>query len=51
MVSVLNNDPVPDAVMNGPVKKEMHQLTEGIFETAKYMILKNKKDTAISSAR
>ena len=43
MASVLNNDPVPDSVMNGPVKTEMRQLTEGIFETAKYMILKNKK--------
>jgi len=51
MASVLNNDPVPDSVMNGPVKKELHQLTEGIFETAKYMILKNKKENAISSAR
>jgi phosphoglycerol transferase MdoB-like AlkP superfamily enzyme len=51
MASVLNNDPVPDTVMNGAVKKEMRRLTEGIFETAKYMILKNKKDTAISSAR
>jgi len=51
MASVLNNDPVPDSVMNGPVKKELHQLTEGIFETAKYMILKNKKEDAISSAR
>jgi len=51
MASVLNNDPVPDAVMDGPEKKEMRRLTEGIFETAKYMILKNKKETATSSAR
>ena len=51
MASVLNNDPVPDSVMNGPVKKELRQLTEGIFETAKYMILKNKKEAAMTSAR
>jgi phosphoglycerol transferase MdoB-like AlkP superfamily enzyme len=50
MASVINNDPVPDSVMNGPVKKELRQLTEGIFETAKYMILRNKKDTAIASS-
>jgi phosphoglycerol transferase MdoB-like AlkP superfamily enzyme len=43
MVSTLNNDPVPDSVINGPRKKEFRQLTEGFYETAKYMILKNKK--------
>ena len=43
MVSTLNNDPVPDTVLNGPLKKELRQLTEGYYETAKYMILKNKK--------
>jgi phosphoglycerol transferase MdoB-like AlkP superfamily enzyme len=43
MVSTVNNDPVPDSVINGPRKKELRQLTEGIYETAKYMILKNKK--------
>jgi hypothetical protein len=43
MVSTTNNDPVPDTVLNGPLKKELRQLTEGYYETAKYMILKNKK--------
>jgi len=43
MVSTLNNDPVPDSVINGPLKKELRALTEGYYETAKYMILKNKK--------
>jgi phosphoglycerol transferase MdoB-like AlkP superfamily enzyme len=43
MVSVAGNDPVPDTVSKGPVKQEMEQLTEGIYETAKFMILKNKK--------
>jgi phosphoglycerol transferase MdoB-like AlkP superfamily enzyme len=43
MVSVTGNDPVPDAVAKGPVKKELQQLSEGLYETAKYMLLKNKK--------
>jgi len=43
MVSVVGNDPVPAAVLNGPVKKEMQQLSVGLYETAKYMLLKNKK--------
>ena len=43
MVSVLGNDPVPDAVAKGPVKKELQQLSDGLYETAKYMLLKNKK--------
>jgi len=43
MVSTTNNDPVPDSVLNGSLKKELRQLTEGYYETAKYMILKNKK--------
>ncbi|MDO6432455.1 sulfatase-like hydrolase/transferase [Flavitalea sp. BT771] len=43
MVSTVNNDPVPDSVLNGPRKKELRQLTEGIYQTAKYMILRNKK--------
>ncbi|HEY4207593.1 MAG TPA: sulfatase-like hydrolase/transferase [Puia sp.] len=51
MASVLNNDPVPGPVMNGPVKIEMRRLTEAVFETAKYMILRNKKDTAAASGR
>jgi hypothetical protein len=43
MVSVTGNEPVPDAVAKGPLKKELQQLSEGIYETAKYMLLKNKK--------
>lgn len=43
MVSVTNNDPVPDSVMHGPVKKELESLTEDIYETSRYMLLKNKK--------
>ena len=43
MVSVTGNDPVPADVLNGPLKKEMQQLSTGLYETAKYMLLKNKK--------
>jgi phosphoglycerol transferase MdoB-like AlkP superfamily enzyme len=43
IVSVLNNDPVPASVAQGPVKDGMQHLAEGIYETAKYMLLKNKK--------
>ncbi|HTI08727.1 MAG TPA: sulfatase-like hydrolase/transferase [Puia sp.] len=44
MVSVVGNDPVPDAVEKGPLKKELRQLSDGVYETAKYMLLKNKKN-------
>lgn len=43
MVSVTGNDPVPEDVEKGPLKKELQQLSEGVYETAKYMLLKNKK--------
>jgi phosphoglycerol transferase MdoB-like AlkP superfamily enzyme len=43
MASVVNNDPVPAAVLEGPVGKEMGSLSTGIYETARYMLLRNKK--------
>jgi len=43
LVSVLNNDPPPPAVTKGPVRAGMQQLAEGIYETARYMLLKNRK--------
>ncbi len=43
IVSVTGNEPVPDAVAKGPLKKALQQLSDGIYETAKYMLLKNKK--------
>jgi phosphoglycerol transferase MdoB-like AlkP superfamily enzyme len=43
MVSVVNNDPLPPSVTAGPVKKQMQQLTEGLYETARFLLLKNKK--------
>jgi phosphoglycerol transferase MdoB-like AlkP superfamily enzyme len=44
MASVVNNDPVPVAVERGPVKDQLRKLTDGIYETARYMLLKNKKE-------
>ncbi len=43
MVSVVGNDPTPAAVERGPVKQEMERLSDGIYETARYMLLQNKK--------
>ncbi|HXB92142.1 MAG TPA: sulfatase-like hydrolase/transferase [Puia sp.] len=43
MVSVVNNDPPPSPESGGAIKQEMHALSEGIYETARYMMLKNKK--------
>jgi len=39
MVSVTGNAPVPD----GLSKNELQRLAEGIYETSKFMLLKNKK--------
>jgi phosphoglycerol transferase MdoB-like AlkP superfamily enzyme len=43
MVSVINNDQVPETVIQGAVGQQMRRLSEGIYETARYMLLKNKK--------
>ena len=43
MVSVVGNDPTPATVKRGPVKQEMERLSDGIYETARYMLLMNKK--------
>ncbi|HEY4108927.1 LTA synthase family protein [Puia sp.] len=43
MVSVVNNDPPPAAVIQGPVKQEMARLSDAMYEAARYMLLKNKK--------
>jgi phosphoglycerol transferase MdoB-like AlkP superfamily enzyme len=43
MVSVINNDPVPGTVARGAAGQQMRKLSEGIYETARYMLLKNKK--------
>jgi phosphoglycerol transferase MdoB-like AlkP superfamily enzyme len=43
IVSVTGNDPVPAAVAEGPVGQQLAQLTEGLYETARFMLLRNKK--------
>ena len=43
IVSIRNNDPVPAEVLKGTVGSEMRELSEGLYQTAKYMLLKNKK--------
>ena len=42
LVSVVNNDP-PSSAEEGRVKQKMRRLSEGIYETARFMLLKNKK--------
>jgi phosphoglycerol transferase MdoB-like AlkP superfamily enzyme len=42
LVSILNNDLVSEAVFKSR-RSEMRELTEGIYETAKFMLLRNKK--------
>jgi phosphoglycerol transferase MdoB-like AlkP superfamily enzyme len=43
LVSVMNNDPAPSAVTHGPLEAQLRRLSEGMYETARYMLLKNKK--------
>ena len=43
LVSVVNNDPVPAGMVAGPEGRGLSALAEGLYETAKYMLLKNKK--------
>jgi phosphoglycerol transferase MdoB-like AlkP superfamily enzyme len=43
LVSIINNDPVPNDAAHAAIAHDMHVLTEALFETAKFMILNNKK--------
>jgi phosphoglycerol transferase MdoB-like AlkP superfamily enzyme len=43
MVSVIANDSVAPGAQNNYAKKQMQQLTDALYETAKYMLLNNKK--------
>ncbi len=43
MVSVSDNNAVPTEVQNGGVKMQMQQLTDAVYETAKYILTNNKK--------
>ena len=50
MVSVVGNDPVAAATMAGPVKQQLQQLSGGLYETARYMLLMNHKGGIGSAA-
>ena len=43
LVSLVGNDPPSAAVMKGPQRRKMEQLSTGMYEIARYMLLKNKK--------
>lgn len=43
LVSIINNDPVPNDAEHGAIMHEMGVLTDALYETAKYMLLNNKK--------
>ncbi|MEO8769825.1 MAG: sulfatase-like hydrolase/transferase [Ferruginibacter sp.] len=42
-VSVINNDPVPKNNVTDSIKDHLSKLTEAWYETAKYLLLNNKK--------
>ena len=46
MVSVVGNDATTPATMAGPVKQQLQQLSDGIYEVSRYMLLMNKKAEA-----
>jgi phosphoglycerol transferase MdoB-like AlkP superfamily enzyme len=43
MVSIINNDAVPNDAEHTAIMHEMGVLTDALYETAKYMLLNNKK--------
>jgi phosphoglycerol transferase MdoB-like AlkP superfamily enzyme len=43
LVSIVDNTPPPAAVTGGAEKKQMEALSVGFYETARYMLLQNKK--------
>lgn len=44
LVSIINNDPVPDDAEHAAIAHEMQVLTDALYETAKFMLLNNKKE-------
>jgi phosphoglycerol transferase MdoB-like AlkP superfamily enzyme len=44
IVSVTGNDPPPPGIKQGPVKQQLEQLSNGIYEMGRYMLLKNRKE-------
>lgn len=47
MVSVVDNQKPSAEILNGPVKKEMKQLTKAVYETASYLLVNNKKESSL----
>lgn len=45
LVSIVNNEPVPNDAEHAAIAQEMQVLTDALFETAKFMLLNNKKET------
>ena len=43
IVSVVGNDPAPATVVKGPLKQQMEQLSTGLYEAGRYLLLSNKK--------
>jgi len=43
LVSIINNDPVPNDAAHAAIMHDMGVLTDALYETAKYMLLNNKK--------
>jgi len=43
MVSVVGNELTSPATMTGPVKQQLQRLSDGLYETSRYMLLKNHK--------
>jgi phosphoglycerol transferase MdoB-like AlkP superfamily enzyme len=44
LVSIVNNEPVPNDAEHAAIAHEMQVLTDALFETAKFMLLNNKKE-------
>jgi phosphoglycerol transferase MdoB-like AlkP superfamily enzyme len=45
LVSIINNDAVPNDAAHTTVSHQMSVFTDAIYETAKYMLLNNRKAT------
>ncbi|HEX6427718.1 MAG TPA: sulfatase-like hydrolase/transferase [Niastella sp.] len=43
LVSIIHNDPVPNDAAHAAIAHDMQVLTDALYETAKYMLLNNKK--------
>lgn len=43
LVSIVNNDPVPNDAAHAAIAHDMQVLTDALYQTAKYMLLNNKK--------